>query len=76
MTSTDESPGIMRRMVPAYFVFLCLIGIVIIGVSTFYLGMTTASTPTTGSSSLILVAASSGGIIVGLLLGILVGNRR
>jgi hypothetical protein len=76
MTSTDESPGIMQRMVPAYLVILCLIAIVVIGVSAFFLGLVSVSTPATGSSSIVLVAASSGGIIVGLLLGILIGRRR
>jgi hypothetical protein len=63
-------------MVPAYLVFLCLIGIVVIGLSAFFIGMVTASAPAIGSSSLVLVAASSGGIVVGLLLGILIGRRR
>ncbi|MHA1862806.1 MAG: hypothetical protein ACTSWA_03475 [Candidatus Thorarchaeota archaeon] len=75
--NTDETTGVKRRMVPAYYLYLCIIGFAILIVGAYFIG--TMSAPATegfGSDSLIIVAASTGGIVVGLLLGVLVGRRR
>ena len=74
---TDETSGVNRRMVPAYYLYLCIVGFAILIVGAYFIGMMFApATDGFGSDSLIIVAASTGGIVVGLLLGVLVGRRR
>ena len=73
---TDKTASVNKRMIPAYYLLICIIVFIILVAGAYFLGMMSVSTPADIGSSLIIVAASTGGIVVGLLLGVLVGRRR